>query len=73
MPVVNNVPPAFAVDVESETVLLMDGSRYSVDSWFDEMAQPCLKEQAASCVFQGPRDLWFAVDIDVLHEPDVVH
>lgn len=68
-----NLSPVFAVDLETETVMLEDGSRWPVDTWYDPIAQECTPERAMVCIFQGPFNLWFAVDLQALHLPDVIN
>lgn len=68
-----NLSPVFAVDLETETVMLEDGSRWLVDTWYDPIAQECTPERAAACIFQGPFNLWFVVDLKALHLPDVIN
>lgn len=66
-------PPPFAVDFEAEEVVLFDGTRWPVDTWYDAMTQECGPDRACACVFQGAFGLWYAVDIRSLHYPNVVN
>lgn len=67
------ISPIFAVDFETETVMLEDGSRWCVDTWYDPLARECPPHRAMACIFQGPFDMWFAVDLKAIHVPDIIN
>jgi hypothetical protein len=67
------IPQVFAVDLETEVVILEDGSTYPVDTWYDPIARECTPDRAMAFVFQGPFELWFAVNIKDIHLPDVIN
>lgn len=64
------VIPVFGVDVDQEQVILVDGTIFSVDAWYDPMSQQCTKERACAAVFAGPGGQWYAVDLRSMHVPD---
>lgn len=67
------VPPVFAIDLVNETAILEDGSRWPIDAWYDPLARECTPDRAMACVFQGPFELWFAVELSAVHLPDVIN
>lgn len=67
------IPPVFAVDLETETALLEDGTRWLVDTWYDPIGRECTPDRAMACIFQGPFNLWFAVDLKAVHLPDIIN
>jgi len=69
----NKLSPVFAVDFDRGVVFLEDGTSWSVETWYDPLAQECTPDKAMACVFQGPHSLWFAVDLRDVHYPNVVH
>lgn len=66
-------PPPFGVDFDACEVILFDGTRWPVETWYDAMSNECEPERAAACIFQGAFALWYAVDLRALHYPDVVN
>lgn len=67
------ISPVFAIVFDEQRVILEDGTSWPVDTWYDPLAKECTPDRAMACVFKGPYDLWFAIDIRDVHFPAVVH
>lgn len=63
----------FGVDLGAGEVVCFDGSRFTVDAWYDALGEQCEADRARACVFQGWGGVWIAVDLGKVHTPEVLH
>ena len=63
----------FGIDFPADQIVMANGQRFDVDKWYSPIGQECDKSQASVVVFQGPHQMWFAVDVRAVCIPEVVH